>query len=88
MKKLTTVAVIAALALATQVFAMGGSTKSGRTMSSTTMKTNTAMKTGTPTMTAPATMSGTGTMTATMSGTGMTKPQTMPVTPMQPAATK
>lgn len=88
MKKFTTVAVIAALALATQVFAMGGSTKGGQTMSSTTMKTTTTMKTGTTTMTPPSTMSGTGTMTATMSGTGMTKPQTMPVTPMQPATTK
>ena len=88
MKKITTVAVIAALALSTQVFAMGGSTKGGQTMSSTSMKATTTMKTGTTTMTPPSTMSGVGTMTATMSGTGMTKPQTMPVTPMQPATTK
>ena len=94
MKKITTVAVIAALALATQVFAMGGSTKSGQAMPTTTMKsgatmtTGTTMKTGATTMTPSSTMSGTGTMTATMSGSGMTKPQTMPVTPMQPATTK
>ncbi len=88
MKKFTTVAVIAALALATQVFAMGGSTKGGQTMSSTTMKSGTAMKAGNHTMTPPATMSGAGTMTTTMSGTGMTKPQTMPATPMHPAVTK
>jgi len=88
MKKFTTVAVIAALALSTQVFAMGGSTKSGQKMSSTTMKSGATMKTGTTTMTPSSAMRGSGTMTATMSGSGMTKPQTMPGTPMQPATTK
>ena len=82
MKKFTTVAVIAALTLATQVFAMGGSTKGAQTMPSTIMKTGSTMKISTTAMTAPATMSGAATMTATMSGTGMTKSQTMPTAPM------
>ncbi len=88
MKKFTTVAVIVALALASQVFAMGSSTKGGQTMSSTTMKTSSAMRSGNPTMTAPATMNGTVTMTTAMSGTGMTKSQTIPTIPMQPVVTK
>lgn len=83
MKKFTTIAVIAALALTTQVFAMGGSTKSGPAMS-TTMKSGSTMKAGTATMTAPAHLSGTGTMPAT----GTTKPQMAPRTPIQPVVAK
>lgn len=92
MKKFTTVAVIAALALATQAFAMGGGSKGGQTMPSTmstsTMKSGSTMSTGTHTMTSTTTMSGTGTMSTTMAGTGMTKQQTTPGTPMQPITTK
>lgn len=63
MKKFTTVAVIAALALATQAFAIGGGTKGGQTMSSTmtktTMNTGSKMTTGTPAMASAAPMNGT-----------------------------
>lgn len=92
MKKFTTVAVIAAMALATQAFAMGGGSKGGQTMPSTmatsTMKSGSTMTTGSQTMTSTATMSGTGTMSTTMAGTGTTKPQMTPGIPMQPATTK
>ena len=85
MKKYTTVAVIAALTLATQAFAMGGSTKGGQATHATTMKTGATMKTGTPVMTSTSIMTGTGSMTT---GTGMTKPLMTPVTPLQPVAAK
>lgn len=88
MKKFTTVAVIVALALATQVFAMGSSTKGGPTMSTNAMKSGSTMKAGTSTMTAPAHLSGTKTMTSTMPAAGMTKPQMTPETPMQPVVAK
>ena len=91
MKKFTTVAVIAALALATQVFAMGGSNAKGgqsmtTAMSKTTMNTGTKMTTGTPSMTAK--MSGAGTMNTTMLATGMTKVPMTPASPMQPVTAK
>jgi hypothetical protein len=82
MKKFTTVAVIAALALATQAFAIGGSTKGGQTMSSTmtktTINTGSKMSTGAPAMESAAQMNGskmtTGAhamdSTAAMNGTG------------------
>lgn len=82
MNKFTTVAVIAALALATQTFAMGGSSKGGQTMSSTksttTMNTGSKMTTGTPAMSSAAPMNGskmttgahTMASTAPMNGTG------------------
>ena len=92
MKNFTTVAVIAALTLATQAFAMGGSTKGGPSMSSTmsksTMKTGTTMTAGTHTMTATAPMSGTGAMTTTMPAAGTTKTMMTTASPMQPATTK
>ena len=92
MKKFTTVTVIAALALATQAFAMGGSTRGGQstpsTMSTTTIKTGSTMTTGTHAMTAPAKMGGAGTMTTAMSAAGTTKMQMTPASPMQPTAAK
>lgn len=92
MKKFTTVAVIAAMALTTQAFAMGGGSKGGQTMpttrSTSTMKSGYTMTTGTKTMPTTAIMSATGTMSTALSGTGMTKPQVAPGTPMQPAVTK
>jgi len=85
MNTFTTVAVIAALALATQAFAMGGSSRGGQTMSSTksttAMNTGSKMTTGTHTMNSAVPMNGTGTMT-----TGMTKAQMTPGTPMPQAA--
>jgi len=90
MNKVTTVAVIAALALATQAFAMGGSSRGGQTMSSTksttAMNTGSKMTTGTHTMNSTAPMNGSGTMTTKMSTTGMTKAQMAPGTPMHQAA--
>ena len=92
MKKVTTVAVIAALALATQAFAMGGSSKSGQTMSSSkstnTMNTRPTMTTGTHAMTSAAAINGTGTMTTRMSATGTTTSQMTTGTPMHQAAAK
>jgi hypothetical protein len=102
MKKFTTVAVIAAMAFATQALAKGGSMGGGQShgtaggtqqmtsiMSTTTMKTGATMTTGNHTMTSTATMDGAGTMSTTMPNNGMSsKPQLTPVTPMQPAATK
>jgi hypothetical protein len=92
MNKFTSVAVIAALSIATQALAMGGGSRGGQTMSSpmstTTMNTGTKMTTGTHTMTSTATMSGAGAMTTTMPANGTTKPPMTPGTPMQPVAAK
>ena len=92
MKKFITVAVIAALALATQAFAIGGGTKAGQTMSSTmtktTMNTGSKMTAGTPAIAFAAPMNGTGSMNTTMSSTGTTKTKMTPVSPKQPATTK
>ena len=86
-----TVAIIAALALTTQAFAMGGSSRGGQTMAATrsmsTMKNGATMTTGTHTMTTTTTM-GPRTMSQTMSGTGKPNPQMTPGTPMQLAVTK
>lgn len=89
MNTFTTVAFIAALALATQAFAMGGGSRGGQTMSSTmstpAMTTGSRMMIGTHTMNFAAPMNGAGTMTTTMSTTmsttGMAKSQMTPVTP-------
>lgn len=83
MNKITTVAVIAALALATQAFAMGGGSKGGRSMSST-MATGSVMTPGTHSMAAPAKMSGTGTMATKMSTPGTTKMPMTAASQMQP----
>ena len=92
MKKITTVAVIAALTLATQAFAMGGSSKAGQTMpstmSTTTMNSGSKMTTGTHSMAATAPMSGTGTMTTTMSATGTTKAKMKPGSTTEPVVAK
>jgi hypothetical protein len=72
MKKFNTVAVIAALAFATQAFAMGGGSKGGQATHSNmpaTTKTGITMTTGTHAMGSTAPMQGTGTMSATMSQT-------------------
>lgn len=91
MKKFTTVAVIAALALATQVFAMGGSMKGGTSMSRNTMKSGSQMTAGTATMKSGSQMrAGTGTMKAgsQMTSNDMAKPQMAPGRPMQPVVAK
>lgn len=88
MKKLTVVAVIAALALSTQAFAMGGSTKGGQTMSSTKSATTmNILTTGTHAITPAAPMNGTGTMATAMTAAGTTKTMMSPASP-NPAATK
>lgn len=93
MKKFTTLAVIATLALATQAFAIGGtSSKGGQTMSTTmsktTMSTGSKITSGTQAMTSSAPMKGAGTMTTRMSATGTTKPQITAGTPTHQAAAK